>query len=130
VTAAPGEITLTLPRDRRYHPVADLVLGGLAARLDLTLEQFDDLKLALAELLERPLEEGGTVTVVFRVEDSAIHAAVGPFLGAGLRAELDRDLGEEIGLRRLLETVVDQIELVDRDGGNWVELTKTLTGRP
>ena len=32
------EITLTLPRDREFHRIAHLVLGGLALRLELTIE--------------------------------------------------------------------------------------------
>jgi hypothetical protein len=42
------EITLTLPRDREFHRVAQLVLGGLAVRLELTIEMLEDLQLGLA----------------------------------------------------------------------------------
>jgi len=31
-----------------------------------------------------------------------------------------------VGLRRILDTVVDRVELSERDGGEWVELTKTI----
>ena len=39
----PDEITLTLPRQRDFHRVAHLVLGGLAVRLELTIETLEDL---------------------------------------------------------------------------------------
>src|SRR5262249_55809694 len=44
----PDEITLTLPHEREYHRVAHLVLGGLAVRLELTIETLEDLQLALS----------------------------------------------------------------------------------
>ena len=47
------EITLTLPREPDFQSVAHLVLGGLAARLNLTLENLEDLQLALTALLAR-----------------------------------------------------------------------------
>ena len=45
------EIVLTLPRDREFHGVAHLVVGGLGSRLDLTIEHLEDLQLALEALL-------------------------------------------------------------------------------
>ena len=47
------EIVLTLPRQRRYYDVAHLVVGGLAARLDLTVDTLADLQTALDGLLQR-----------------------------------------------------------------------------
>ena len=51
------EITLTLPREPEFHRVAHLVLGGLAVRLNLTIENLEDMQIALDALLER--EDGG-----------------------------------------------------------------------
>jgi hypothetical protein len=118
------EITLTLPRQRPFVGIAHLVLGGLAVRLDLTFENLEDLQLALAGLLDRP-DRDGFVTVAVRVGNGAIHASVGPFDDA-LRAELERETTEGVGLRRVLETVVDQVDLGTRGDGTWVELTKTV----
>lgn len=118
------EITLTLPRVREFVRIAHLVLGGLAVRLDLTFENLEDLQLALAGLLDRPDGEG-FVTLAVRVEDGMLHASVGPF-DDSLRAELERDPEEGVGLRRVLETVVDRIDLGRREGGTWIELTKSV----
>ena len=41
-------ITLSIPHAKPYHGVARLVVGGLAARLELTYEHLEDLQLALA----------------------------------------------------------------------------------
>jgi hypothetical protein len=116
------EITLTIPREEPFHEVAHLVLGGVAARLDLTFESIDDLETALDAVLERAAEDGD-VTVQLRLADGAIVTRVGPFAADRLRAELERDAADEVTLRRVLDTVVDGYEL-DADG--WLELTKSL----
>ena len=118
------EITLRLPRERPFFGVAHLVVGGLAVRLDLSYEQLEDLQVALGELLEQH-ETEREITVSVRVESDTIHALVGPFDGS-LEQELARDAGDGVGLRRVLETVVDGVEVTDRDGQPWVELRKAL----
>jgi len=119
------EITLVIPRERDFHRVAHLVLGGLAARLDLTYESLEDLQLALDSLLERG-EDEGEVVVRIRLLDEAIEALVGPFEGDGLRAELERDEPGGVGLRRLLETVADRVELAPDPDGDFVRVVKQL----
>jgi hypothetical protein len=116
------EIILTIPREEPFHEVAHLVLGGVAARLDLTFESIDDLETALDAVLERAAEDGD-VTVQLRLADGAIVTRVGPFAADRLRAELERDATDDVTLRRILDTVVDSYEL-DADG--WLELTKGL----
>jgi hypothetical protein len=116
------EIVLTIPREESFHEVAHLVLGGVAARLNLSFESLDDLETALDAVLERAAENGD-VTVKLRLEDGAIHALVGPFAGERLRAELKRGPGEGVSLRRILDTVVDAYEL-DEEG--WLELVKRV----
>jgi len=116
------EIILTIPREEPFHEVAHLVLGGVAARLDLTFESIDDLETALDAVLERAAEDGD-VTVQLRLADGAIVTRVGPFAADRLRAELERDSSDDVTLRRILDTVVDSYEL-DADG--WLELTKGL----
>src|SRR6478736_1026645 len=115
-------ITLTIPREEPFHEVAQLVLGGVAARLNLTFESIDDLETALEAVLERA-SENGEVTVELRFDDHAIMTRVGPFPGDAIREELDRDDGS-VGLRRILDTVLDGYEL---DGDGWLELTKNVS---
>jgi len=114
------EITLTIPREEPFHKVAHLVLGGVAARLNLTFESIDDLETALDALLERAAEDG-EVTVKLRLTEVAIVARVGPFAAERLQAELERDSADDVTLRRILDTVVDGYEL---DPEGWLELTK------
>jgi hypothetical protein len=119
-------IELTIPREREFGAVADLVLAGLASRADVTIETIDDLQLALISLLEQ--DEGEHELVVrLSVEGGGITATVGPFERDAIEPELEHDGGtEEIGLRRVLATTVDRVELTDLDGACWVELRKEV----
>jgi hypothetical protein len=122
------EIILTLPEQPAFHDVAHLVVGGLAVRLNLTFENLEDLQTALDGLLPRV---GGEVTVAVRLEDGALNVTVGPFTCDPLRAELGREgAGEEVGLRRVLETVADTLDVVEGEGTCWVRLTKAVTTVP
>jgi hypothetical protein len=118
------EISLTLPADNAFHGVAHLVLGGLAVRLDLTFEHLEDLELALDALLERTTADQG-VTVRVRVLDGELKTSVGPF--TAVRKELESN--EQLNLARILSTVCDQVDVTDRDGSEWVELTKRIETR-
>jgi hypothetical protein len=118
------EITLTMPRDREFFSVAHLVLGGVGIRLNLTIETLEDLQLALDAILERD-HEPGDVTISLRLNDQTIETEVGPF-GDGVRKELERSGEEEVGLRRILDTLVDDVELTQGEGGDWVKLRKSI----
>ena len=117
------EITLTIPRERALYGVAHLVLGGLAARLNLSFEHLEDLELALDSLLERP-SDGREVTLRVVVEDSVLRTIVGPF--SSVRADLEDGGTNSLNLGRILRAVCDSVEVEDRDGSQWVELTKRL----
>jgi hypothetical protein len=120
----PDEITLSVPRERPFYRVAHLVLGGLAVRLDLTFDTLEDLQIALSGLLSREHDGDGNLTLSLRVLPDALAASIGPFQDAALQEEWDGD--SELGLRRILETVVDGVEISKRDGAQWVELTKNV----
>jgi hypothetical protein len=117
------QITLTIPREQPFHEVAHLVLGGFAARLNLTFENLDDLETALDAVLERAetVVSDGHITLKLRLEGGTICAVVGPLPVERLRPELELDPTGEVTLRRILDTVVDGYEL---DGDGWLELTK------
>lgn len=117
------EICLTLPADEAFHGVVHLVLGGLAVRLDLTYEDLQDLELALDTLLERTNGDG-EVTVVVHVEDGTVRTVVGPF--SALRAELEATGRDSLDLNRILTAVCDRVQVEDRDGSQWVEVTKSV----
>lgn len=117
------EISLTLPADDAFRRVAHLVLGGLAVRLDLTYESLEDLELALDTLLERSPDDED-VTVRVRVDGDELRTIVGPVSSDVVR-ELDQEAGDGLGIRRILETVSDRIEVSDDD----VHLLKRIDAR-
>jgi hypothetical protein len=120
------EIALTLPADEAFHSVAHLVLGGLAVRLDLTVETLEELALALEALLQRSEQAyGDEVVIRLRVGDGEMRTIVGPFR-EDIRAELEGDSGEALDLRRILRAVCDDIAVSDGDGMQWVEITKRV----
>jgi hypothetical protein len=119
------QVILTLPRERPFFAVARLVLGGLATRLDVTVEHLEDLELALDGLLERH-DGGSQITVSLEVEGDEFRARIGPFHGGELRTELEGDPGDGVSLQRLLDAVVDGYEVSDRDDGAWIELSKRI----
>jgi hypothetical protein len=119
-----GTIRLEIPSERDFFGVAHLVLGGLASRHDLTIENFEDLLLALDGLLDRT-RGADSVTVSVQVAGDEIRADVGPFASGTVREELERAPADGIGLRRLLDAVVDGYAVREQDGRDWVRLTKT-----
>jgi hypothetical protein len=119
------EITLTLPRAPEFQGVAHLVLGGLAARLNLTIENLEDLQLALDAVLDRMDGRAEDVTVQMSLHDGALETRIGPLTPALLN-EIERDAdGQELGVRRVLDSTVDDVHV----DGEWVRLTKKVAAR-
>jgi hypothetical protein len=117
------EITLTFPPQQDFHRVAHLVLGGLAVRMDLTIENLEDLQIALDSILDGADADGQPVTVRMSVRDGALETTIGP-LPSHLLDEVEREQDGALGLRRVLDSTVDDV-LVD---GETIRLTKRVAG--
>jgi hypothetical protein len=116
------EITLTLPREPDFQSVAHLVLGGLAARLNLTLENLENLQLALSALLGRgDGADAEPVNVRMTIHDDSLEIVVGPLDRKVLDA-VERSARDELDIRRVLESTVDDIHV----DGDTVRLTKQV----
>jgi len=118
------EITLTLPRERDFHRVAHLVLGGLAVRLELTIENLEDLQIALDAILDGTDPARGDITVRMRVSDGELETVVGP-LSPALLDEIEREVDGGLGIRRVLDSTVEDVHV----DGEWVRLTKKVAVR-
>ena len=116
------EITLTIPREPGFEGVAHLVLSGLAVRLNLTIENLEDLQLALETLLDTS-DDGGDLTVAMRLDNDELRAVVGPLAVKLLDAIESEPHDGDLGLRRVLDSTVDDV-FVD---GDHVTLTKKVT---
>jgi hypothetical protein len=121
---SPDRIVVSIPPADGFEDVAQLVLAGVSARLNFTYELMDDLGTALETLLDRRSEDAD-LTVELVVGEDAVTAAVGPFDADGLQSELETPQ-RGVGLRRVLETVVDDYRAVERADGIWVELDKRV----
>ena len=123
-------ITLTIPHDRPFYGVARLVVGGIAARLDLSFEHLEDLQLALESLLDNDAYAvGESVTVELVVGEDAVQMSLGPVAGSALRADLAGESeADEIGLARLLGAVVEGVAVEEREAAEWVRFEKRIAG--
>lgn len=120
------EIVLTLPRERRFYDVAHLVVGGLAVRLNLTVDNLADLQLALTSLLPRA-EADGDITVALQLAGETLKGRIGPFEAEPLRRELEREGGDGYGTHHVLETVFTSYR-IDVDGSSaWVEFAMPIS---
>ena len=122
-------VTLTVPYARRYYGVVRLVMGGLAARLDLPYEQLEDVQLALESLLTNDAYAAGdAVTVEVAATDAGLEVTVGPLDGRALEPDLHRDAdeGPGVNLHRLLTTLMGGLDVDRRDGADWLRMTKVV----
>jgi len=122
-------IELRIPNERPFHGVARLVVGGLAARHNLSYEALEDLQLALATILEGDeYSTGDEICVELEVTEEAIAMAIGPVNGDSVRADLQNSAEGDLGLGRLLGTLVEDAGVEAREDGDWLCLSKRVRG--
>lgn len=117
------EIRLVIPAEEDFRPIAHLVTGGLAARLDVTYDDLDDLQVGLEALLALR-DDPEDLVVSLSAVDGTLHASLGPFAPGVLHDGDDSE--DRLDLERVLSTVCDTHEIRERDGAAWVELTKRV----
>ncbi len=122
-------IELRIPNERPFHGVARLVVGGLAARHNLSYEALEDLQLALVTVLEGDAySTAAEIRVELEVTDEAIAMAIGPLNGEAVRADLEQSSDGDLGLGRLLGTLVEDAGVEAREDGDWLRLSKRVRG--
>src|SRR3954454_4654803 len=126
MTATGGESTTTSetvdlpgPSDPGFLRVPPTAAAGLAARLDLTLDEIEDLRIAVDEacalLLEHTSHLGEELRASFTIHPQALDVLVkGPA----------RTLPERNHFAwSVLEALVGQVETGVSDDGSWIRLT-------
>jgi hypothetical protein len=116
------EIRLVIPAEEDFRPIAHLVAGGLATRLDVTYDDLDDLQVGIEALLALR-DDSEELVVSLAADDGLLRASLGPFPPERVHPT---DSGGGLNLHRVLETVCDTHEVEERDGGAWVELSKRV----
>ena len=116
------EIRLVIPAEEDFRPIAHLVTGGLAVRLDVTYDDLDDLQVGIEALLALR-DDADDLVVSLSADGGVLHASLGPFPPETVHG-VESDGG--LDLSRVLETVCDTHEVEERDDGAWVELTKRV----
>lgn len=123
-------ITLTLPHDERFVNVARIVVGGLAARLDLPYETLDDLQLGVESVLtETRYAASGQVTVEIEIGDRVVRVFIAPLDTGAIESDLEAGT-ESLGLGVLLGAVVDSVRFEERDGGQRCLVLEKRVPRP
>ena len=68
------------------------------------------------------------MTIILLVKDGEIETSIWP-MRDGVREELEAPGGDSVGLRRMLDTLVDSVELAPGEGGDRLKLTKKVEAR-
>jgi anti-sigma regulatory factor (Ser/Thr protein kinase) len=122
-------ISLEVPATLSALSTVRMVVGGLGARLDFSLEDLDDLYLALDRLLEAALdaEELPAIRVLVHLEDGTLRVSAGAFRSRELRDQISVTPGDCIDLCIMLRRLVDDVTLQEDGGCFCVVLTKHRT---
>jgi anti-sigma regulatory factor (Ser/Thr protein kinase) len=123
-------ISLEVPASLSALSTVRVVLGGLGARLDFSLDDLDDLFLATDGLLEAALdtEELDSIRVLVLVDGEALRISAGAFRSSELRDKVAVTPGNCIDLCTLLQRLVDDVT-VQEDGEYFSGfITKQRTG--
>lgn len=121
-------IRLEVPAAVTALPTLRMVLGGLAVRLDFSLDEFEDVSLAATELLRATLDSEGpdSWAVEMAIVDETLRVVAGPYRSGELRQRLAGAPGEAtcLDLCRLLGATLDSFAVEDDGDGFSVVLVK------
>jgi len=117
------QVTIRIPASPAYIGVVRLVAAGLATRLSFTIDEIEDLKIAVDELsayLTGSQGREGDLQIAFTITDDRLEIRGEGQLSPGqkVRTELT-DFS-----RMILDTVVDTATLQQADGSPVFELSK------
>ncbi len=119
-------IDLEVPATRDALSTVRMVLGGLGARLDFSLDDLEDLYLATGEMLRTALDADALdrLSVKVLIDDGVLRFTAGTFRSAKLRADVSTHAEDCLDLCMLLRTTVDDVLIEDEGGAYRVVLVK------
>ena len=125
-------IDLEVPATLNALPTVRMVLGGLAARLDFSLDDLEDIYLATDEVLRTALDADALdrLSVEMLVDDGVLRFAAGTFKSAKLRTDVTIHAEDCLDLCMLLRRTVDDVVFEDDGGAYRIVLVKRRKGGP
>ena len=119
-------INLEVPADPSALETVSTVVAGICARLDYSLDDLDDVRLAMAVLLRDALEleELETIAVQAEVADGSIKLTAGPFRTEELRRRVTVGRDDCIDLCLLLRRTMDAVSVEGDDASFSVMLER------
>jgi serine/threonine-protein kinase RsbW len=114
------DVELRLPAESAYVAVLRMTTAGLAARLDFTLDDIEDLRMAVGEACALVLEsaaEGGDLHARYVLGDGSIRVSV----AADSRADADPD-PESFGWQ-VLTALTSDVETSQEGSLQWLSFT-------
>ena len=117
-------VSISIPASPQFLGVLRLVAAGLAARLEFTLEDIEDLKIAVDELsayITGSQGRDGTLDVRFTIDQNRIEIDGRAALSPGHKVRTDLTEFSQM----ILETVADSASLQQLDGVPAFKLVKS-----
>ena len=123
-------IDLEVPATLNALSTVRIVLGGLGARLDFSLDDLEDIYLATDELLRAALEADSLdrLSVEVLLDEGVLRFTAGTFRSARLRADVTLHAEDCLDLCMLLRRTVDDVLLEDEDDVYRIVLVKRRQG--
>lgn len=118
-------ITLTVPARGEYARTVRMTAAELAARLDMSYDEVDDVRMAAEEAFVYACECAGDqpeITFVFTVEEGSLTAEVGPLpacCAPGTKHAASESLAEFI-----LQSVCDEFSITHESGACMLRLCR------
>ncbi len=114
------DVELRLPAESAYVAVLRMTTAGLAARLDFTLEDIEDLRMAVGEACALVLENadtGGALRAHFELRDGSIRVAV----AADTSSKADPD--EDSFGWQVLTALTSEVKTSREGSLSWISFT-------
>jgi serine/threonine-protein kinase RsbW len=126
-----GVVELRIPRQAEWVAVARLALSAVASRLRFSLEEIEDLKLAIAEACTSAIQHGesGTIDILCDARPDALQVTVRSGPGRpddATRSREDDPIGE-LGIF-IIRSLMDSVDYsVDPRTGTTLVMTKRVS---
>jgi len=126
-TAAAGPITLMLPPIPAMARVGRLTASSIASLSDMSVDDIDDIKIAVSEMITVLIQSGSRTTITLRFETTATEFAV-----EASTPTVSNDLGRnDLALAiAVLDAVADEHHVASTDDRIMIRIVKRLAPIP